>query len=150
MNKYKDNGLENMIILKSLTGEKITNIRTGTKTTVSGTPMDYIKMSLSQKNSLIAIHNHPENYSFSVSDLKMYNRMQSIETMIVLTDDYTFYLTAKNRNKINENDLEELYYKVEQRNKQKYKTFNSVEIRDLTVAEVSERLDWIYEKEKNK
>ena len=40
-----------------------------------------------KENSLTAIHNHPENYSFSLTDITTFNKIKSIKTMIVLTDD---------------------------------------------------------------
>ncbi|MCI8655035.1 MAG: minor capsid protein [Clostridia bacterium] len=149
MKKYKENKRENLAMLNAKIGNLIGKITTGTKTTVSPSLNNIIKLLNSEENSFILIHNHPKNYSFSLTDIKSYVRFKSIDTMIVKSPEYTFYLKALNR-QIKVKQLETLYNKIENKINKKYKTFNGAEKRDLIVSELSKKMGWIYEKEKNR
>lgn len=148
MKKYKDNNKENLAMLDIKTGNLIGKITTGTKTTVNPSLSNVVRMLNSKDNSFILIHNHPENYSFSLTDIKSYVKFKSIDTMIVKTPDYTFYLKAPKRN-IEIDKLKEKYNKIERLIDKQYNSFNGAEKRDLVISKLSKDLGWIYEKEKN-
>ena len=97
MKKYKINKKENLAILDIKTGNLIGKITTGSKTTVNPSLSNIVRLSSSKDNSFILIHNHPENYTFSLTDIKSYVKFKSIDTMIVKSPDYTFYLRAPKR-----------------------------------------------------
>ena len=147
--KYEVNKKENLAMLDLKTGKLIGKITSGTKTTVSPSLNNIIKLLNSKDNSFILIHNHPKNYSFSLTDIKSYVRFKSIDTMVVKSPDYTFYLKAQNR-QIKTKQLTDLYNKIEKKINKKYKMFNGAEKRDLIVSELSEKMGWTYEKEKNR
>lgn len=146
--KYKTNNRENLAMLDIKTGKLIGKITTGTKTTVNPSLSNVVRMLNSKDNSFILIHNHPENYSFSLTDIKSYVKFKSIDTMIVKTPDYTFYLKASKRN-IEIDKLKEKYNKIERLIDKQYNSFNGAEKRDLVISKLSKDLGWIYEKEKN-
>lgn len=109
MKLYKNNGNENMCILSSKTGELIGNITNGkNKTTVGLDTKTMLKMLTKRDNSIIMIHNHPENYSFSLTDIKAFNKFKQIDSMILLTDNYKFYLKSNNI-KLNNKIIETKY-----------------------------------------
>ena len=148
MKKYKINKKENLAILDIKTGNLIGKITTGSKTTVNPSLSNIVRLSSSKDNSFILIHNHPENYTFSLTDIKSYVKFKSIDTMIVKSPDYTFYLRAPKRD-INLDKLKDRYNKIEKQINKQYGSFNSVEKRDLVISKLSKELGWIYEKEKN-
>lgn len=150
MNLYYKNGNENMAMLDLNTGNLIGNITEGQKrTTVGPDRITTIKLLARKKNSVIAIHNHPENYSFSLTDIKSFNKVRQIDTMILLTDNYKYYLKANNTEKYKIDYLENNYKNIVNEIKKKYNYLNEVEKRDLINQEFFKKVGWIYEKEKN-
>ena len=148
MKKYKTNKKENLAMLDVRTGNLIGKITIGTKTTVNPSISNIARLYKSKDNSFILIHNHPENYSFSLTDIKSYVKFKSIDTMIVKSPNYTFYLEAPNRN-IKIEDLKQKYNKIEKIINKQYISFNGAEKRDLIISKLSKDMGWIYEKEKN-
>jgi len=149
MELYKNNGNENMCILNSKTGELIGNITNGrNKTTVGLDAKTMIKMLTKRSKSIIMIHNHPINYSFSLTDIKAFNRFKQVDTMILLTDDYKYYL-RNNNIKLKEKFIEDTYRRIEKEIKKKYNNLNGTERRDLVNQKFFKKVRWIYEKEKN-
>lgn len=151
MNLYKKNKNENMAMLDITTGKLVGNITEGkNRATVGPDTKTLLKMMFRKENSLIAIHNHPENYSFSITDIKTFNNIKSIDTMIVLTDNYKYYLSFGNGERINDmQKLNSIYKSIEKNVKKEYSTFNGVEIRDLVNQKFFKKMGWLYEKEKN-
>lgn len=74
----------------------------------------------SKPNSLIAVHNHPRNSSFSLNDIKTFNEYQSINSIVVKTDKYFYFLEKNGINKVNENELVNTYSKIRTDYKLKY------------------------------
>lgn len=157
INKYEDkimelyykNENENMCLLDLKTGEVIGNITKGKhRTTVNPSLSTAAKMLMKGQNTIIAIHNHPSNHSFSLTDIITFNRTKQIDTMILLTDDYKYYLRTNN-NKYTTEYLNKLYRDIEKETKKIYNCLNSVEKRDLTNQKFFKKVGWIYEKEKN-
>lgn len=68
--------------------------------------------------------------------------------MILLTDNYKFYLRSNNI-KLDNKIIEQTYKQIEKQIKKRYNMLNSVERRDLTNQEFFKKVGWIYEKEKN-
>lgn len=151
MNLYKKNKNENMAILDRITGKLVGNITEGkNRTTVGPDTKTLLKMMFRKENSLIAIHNHPENYSFSLQDIKTFNAIKTIDSMIVLTDDYKYYLTLGNGKRVKDiKRLNSIYKSIEKNVKKEYSTFNGIEIRDLANQKFFKKMGWLYEKEKN-
>lgn len=149
MNLYKNNGNENMVMLDLNTGKLIGDVTKGENRTTTGPTLKTMaKVLAKKKNSVIAIHNHPENYSFSLTDIQTFNKIKQIDTMIVLTDNYKYYLRM-NDIKLTHEYIEKSYKNIATQTKKKYNYLNSVEIRDLINQEFFKKVGWIYEKEKN-
>lgn len=146
--KYNTNKKENLAMLDVKTGKLIGKITTGTRVTVNPSVNNIVRLYKNKNNSFILIHNHPENYSFSLTDIKTYVKFKSIDTLIVKSPDYTFYLKAPKRD-IETKALKEKYNKINKEINKQYKTFNGAEKRDLIISKLSKDLGWIYEKEKN-
>lgn len=150
MSLYKSNGNENMCILDINTGELIGNITEGkNKTTVGLDTKTMFSLKIRKNNSSIAIHNHPENYSFSLTDILSYNKIKQIDTMILLTDNYKYYLKSNTSKQYAREELIQSYKAIEKEIKKKYNGLNEVEKRDLTNQAFFKKVGWIYEKEKN-
>lgn len=148
MVKYNTNKKENLAMLDVKTGKLIGKITTGTRVTVNPNLNNIVRLYKNKNNSFILIHNHPENYSFSLTDIKTYVKFKSIDTLIVKSPDYTFYLKAPKRD-IETKTLKEKYNKINKEINKQYRTFNGAEKRDLIISKLSKDLGWIYEKEKN-
>ena len=148
MKKYKANKKENLAMLDIKTGNLIGKITTGTKTTVNPSLSNITRLYKYKDKSFILIHNHPKNYSFSLTDIKSYVKFKSIDTMIVKSPNYTFYLRAPKRN-IEIKKLIKKYNKIDKEINKQYASFNGAEKRDLIISKLSKDLGWIYEKEKN-
>lgn len=150
MNLYNENGNENMCILDKETGKLIGDITEGKeKTTVGLNNKTAIKLMAKGKNSVIVIHNHPENYSFSMDDITVYNKIKQADTMILLTDNYKYYLNGREIKQYSNEYLKKTYKDIEKQIKSIYNHLNNVEIRDLTNQKFFKKVGWIYEKEKN-
>ena len=150
MKLYNKNGNENMCILDIDTGELIGNITEGkNKTTVGLDTTTMLKLITHSKISVIAIHNHPENFAFSLTDIQSFNKIKQIDTMVVLTDNYKYYLKSNTTKKYTTEYIKQLYKKVEKRINKKYNNLNNVERRDLINQDFFKKVGWIYEKEKN-
>lgn len=147
---YKNNGNENMCLLDADTGELIGNITEGQKRTIVGPDrITTMKLLTRRKKSVIAIHNHPENYSFSLTDILSYNKIKQFDTMILLTDNYKYYLRKNIMKRYRQEEIMETYKRIEKEIKKKYNNLNRIEKRDLTNQEFFKKVGWIYEKEKN-
>lgn len=150
MQLYNKNGNENMAILDLKTGNLIGNITEGEKrTSVGPDRITTIKLLTRTNNSVIAIHNHPENYSFSLTDIISFNKIKQIDTMVLLTDNYKYYLKANNVNKYSSDYITKVYNNIEKDIKKTYNYLNNIEKRDLINQKFFKKVGWIYEKEKN-
>ncbi len=150
MSLYKSNGNENMCILDIDTGKLIGNITEGEdRTTVGLDTKTMFNLKIRKKNSSIAIHNHPENYSFSLTDIVSFNKIKQFDTMILLTDNYKYYLKSNTKKHYTKEEIIQSYKAIEKEIKKKYNGLNEVEKRDLTNQAFFKKVGWIYEKEKN-
>lgn len=150
MDLYKNNGNENMCLLDADTGELIGNITEGQKRTIVGPDrITAMKLLTRRKKSVIAIHNHPENYSFSLTDILSYNKIKQFDTMILLTDNYKYYLRKNTMKRYRQEEIIQSYKSIEKEIKKKYNNLNGIEKRDLANQEFFKKVGWIYEKEKN-
>ena len=150
MDLYKKNNLENMAILNKRTGRLLGKINTGTSNTVGPDIKTYLKMKFAKENSLIAIHNHPINYSFSLKDIIAFNNMKSFDTLIVLSDNYKYYLTLGKGKRISQKEIISSYNAIDKYVKTKYNKLNKVEHRDIVNQIFFKKRGWVYEKERNK
>lgn len=139
-----------MCILDIDTGKLIGNITEGKeRTTVGLDTKTMFSLKIRKKNSVIAIHNHPENYSFSLTDILSYNQFKQIDTMVLLTNNYKYYLKSNTSKQCTREKLIQSYKTIEKKIKKNYNNLNGVEKRDLVNQKFFKKVGWIYEKEKN-
>ena len=96
----------------------------------------------SKPNSLLLAHNHPSNSSFSYNDIDTFNRFNSINSIIVKTDKYLYYLEKNGINKVRADDLKKLSDYV--RNKYFQKYGRKVETTHMINCEISKKVGWNY------
>lgn len=149
INLYKTNQNENMAMLELETGKLIGDITKGENRTTTGPTLKTMaKVLIKKANTVIAIHNHPSNHSFSLTDIQTFNKVKQIDTMILLTDNYKYYLRTNNI-KLRDEYIQNNYKNIALQIKKKYNYLNKVEQRDLINQEFFKKVGWIYEKEKN-
>lgn len=103
-----DNTVEHMIIYDINNNERLLHVTNNSKNSVGS--REAIKLlRKSQKNTLVATHNHPSGSSFSLTDIKTFNHYDSINLIVVNTDEYLYYLEKNGINKIKEKDLIKKY-----------------------------------------
>lgn len=103
-----DNTVEHMIIYDINNNERLLQVTNNSKNSVGS--RDAIRLlRKSQKNTLVATHNHPSGSSFSLTDIKTFNHYDSINLIVVNTDEYLYYLEKNGINKIKEKDLIKKY-----------------------------------------
>lgn len=91
--KYKENGFENLTLVDMKTYESIGNISTDkSRYKVNFSKEQEMLMTELDNNSIIAIHNHPSNSTFSRGDINMILENNEIGGIIVTTEKYNYYL----------------------------------------------------------
>lgn len=140
-----DKTVENLIIYDSKSKKRKIIETSNSRNSVGGLKSLMI-LKTSKTNSLVAVHNHPSNTSFSLTDIETFNRFKSISTIIVKTDNYLYYLEKNGIRKLNEKQLSE-YIKVIRKNyEEKYGKTNKAY--HLTNVEISKRIGWKYGRQK--
>ncbi|MCI8346618.1 MAG: hypothetical protein HFJ12_01545 [Bacilli bacterium] len=139
--KDKDNKVETMIIYDIRTKNKIYTT-TNNKRNMVGDLKSLIIFEKSKPNSLVTAHNHPTNTSFSKQDIITFNRFKSIDSLFVETDEYTYYLTKNNVNKIKNKDLNKILTDIRNMYYNKYgKTKEAIHLVNI---EICKRIGWKY------
>ncbi len=101
-----------------------------------------IKTSLAKKDSLIVVHNHPNNLSFSLTDFKTFNNSKELKGIVVRTDDYIYLLSVGNGSKLkstisNMKQMENIFNKIQKEMNlaSKNKTIEKIHLRNKLFAE---------------
>ena len=102
----------------------------------------------SKKHSLIAVHNHPHNSSFSLTDMTTFNRFNSLGAIVVVTDDYWYCLSKGNSKKVKTKKLKLNYNKLYNNVKVKYG--NTKETKHITNSLFAKKIGWEYERIRRK
>lgn len=139
--KNLNNDVEHMIIYDANTGNKKLQITSNSKKSV-GNLKAYTMLLTSKKSSLSIAHNHPSNSSFSFRDIETFNTYKSIDSIIVKTDKYLYYLEKNGINKIKPKNLKLLsdttrkkYYKKYGRQPETTHMINKI---------ISKKVGWNY------
>ena len=94
--KYEENRLENLSLVDIKTYKPIGNISTDkSRYKVIFSEEQEMLMTELDNNSIIAIHNHPSNSTFSRGDINMILENNEIGGIIVTTEKYNYYLKPK-------------------------------------------------------
>lgn len=139
-NKLNKN-VENLIVYNN--SKSIQTIKGNSENTV-GNLKTLLLFATSKKGSLVAVHNHPHNSSFSLTDIKTFNRFKSIDTIVVLTDKYYYCLSKNKVEKLKNKKLVSNYNKLYNNVKKKYG--NKTESIHITNSIFAKKVGWNYEK----
>ena len=96
----------------------------------------------SKPNSLVAVHNHPSNSSFSTRDIITFNSFKSIDLIVVKTDKYLYYLEKNGISKIKNKLIEKEYPKLYNEYCKIYG--KNIETRHLVNKKFAEKVGWNY------
>ena len=139
--KNVDNAVEHMFIYNVNTGNKIFEITNNSKNSVGG--LKALKTVItSPKDSLAIAHNHPSNSSFSFRDIETFNNYKSINSIIVKTDKYLYYLEKNGINKLKPSVLKKISYETRKNFFKKYG--KKKETLHLINKSISKKVGWNY------
>ncbi|MGN1012278.1 MAG: hypothetical protein ACI4ON_00385 [Clostridia bacterium] len=92
----KQNGYENMVLIDSDTGKQKGKIATDKSVKEVGYSIEQQNiMQMSKNRSLIAVHNHPSNNTFSLTDIFKMIENRKVNGIIVTTDEFYYFLKAE-------------------------------------------------------
>ncbi len=149
-----DKTKEHLIYYDLETGKVFENIINGEAHKVKVSPLMNIKITLAKKDSLIAVHNHPSNLSFSLTDFQTFNNSRELKGIAVRTDKYIYLLSCGNGSKLkstisNMKQMKSIFNKIQDDMKitSKNKTIETVHLRNKLFAE---EMGWKYERIENR
>lgn len=147
--EHLDKSKEHLIYYDLETGKRIGNISSGKINKVSPDFKTYLKIITAKKGSLIAVHNHPKNTSFSLTDMLTYNHSPELGAIAVRTDYYIYALSGKKMKKTSENVkyIEKTYSKI--RTQVKKENLNIIEERHKINSIFAKEMGWKYGRIKN-
>lgn len=122
--------------------QKLIHLETSDSDNSVGSDEIYQKLNSGKKNSLVAVHNHPRNSSFSINDLNTFNMFKSLHTIMVVTDNYLYFVEKNGINKIDE----KLFSKVVNTSRTDYfeKYGRNYPTIHKSNKDICERLGWKY------
>ena len=85
--KNLSNDVEHLIIYDINTSKKIIQVDSKNRNNVGSLKAVTILLT-SKPNSLVAVHNHPSETSFSLQDIIKFNEYKSLNLIVVKTDKY--------------------------------------------------------------
>lgn len=139
--KNHNKDVEHLFIYDINTREKLLEVHPNQKSSVGGIK-PFILVAKSKPNSLLMTHNHPSNSSFSFNDIDTFNMFKSIDTIVVQTDKYLYYLEKNGINKVNPKELQKLNNIIRKKYIQKYgqkkETLHKIN------EEISKKVGWNY------
>lgn len=139
--KGLDKEVEHLFIYDINTRKKLLEVHDNKKSSVGG--IRAVSLSLKSKpNSLVAVHNHPSNSSFSFRDIETFNNYNSIDIIVVKTDKYLYYLEKNGINKIKHRTLKKYYYEIRENYFNAYG--KNIETLHLINKKVSQEMGWNY------
>ena len=149
LNKEK----EHLIYYDLETSKIIGNISTGTNYHVQPDSKTRLKLLFAKKDSVIAVHNHPSNLSFSLIDFKTFNNSKELKGIAVRTDEYIYLLSSGKGSKIeatlnNMKLMDNIFNNIQKEMSitPKTKTINNIHERNKRFAK---EMGWKYERIKN-
>lgn len=141
------------LIYYDLDTEKVIAIEKGGKNKVKiSNPVTLMKLMFAKKDSLVAVHNHPSNLSFSLTDFKTFNNSKELKGIVARTDEYIYLLSVGKGSKLkstkaNMKFMEKKFNEIESKMNLKTKTIDKVHERNKLFAK---EMGWKYERRRNK
>ena len=136
--------VEHLIVYDINMDNKLLQVSSRENNSVGGAKAFKILLT-SKSNTLMAVHNHPSNSSFSFKDIETFNNFKSLNTIVVKTDKYLYYLEKNDISKIKEKELKELYNKTLSIYMKKYDKKTCIHYTNLYI---SEKVGWRYGRKK--
>lgn len=133
-----DKNKEHLIYYDLNTGEMVGNITTGNSHNVQLNYKTRLKTMFAKKDSLIAVHNHPSNASFSLTDFQTFNNSKELFGIAVRTDDYIYLLSNGKGSKLKATQENMVYMK---------KIFDKIEA-DMNITKENKTIDLVHERNK--
>lgn len=143
--KNVSNKTETLMIYNINSGKRLHKVTNDSKNSV-GDLKSYNIFLLSKKESLVAVHNHPANSSFSMTDIQTFNKFNSIGLIVVKTKDYLYYLEKKGIKKISNKMIANQYPKLYNKFVKIYG--KNIETRHLVNKEFAKKIGWNYGRQK--
>ena len=146
-----DKKVEHLIYYDLETGKAI-KIINGKKHSVRIlNPLTLTRLKFAKKDSLVAVHNHPSNLSFSLTDFKTFNNSNELKGIVVRTDEYIYLLSVGKGSKLkptkaNMNLMEQKFNEIQTKMNFKTKTIENIHERNKLFAK---EMGWKYERKRN-
>jgi len=145
---------EHLIYYDYETGKQVGKIINGERNYVKTDVKTTLKILLAKKDSIIAVHNHPSNLSFSLTDFQTFNNTNSLKAIAVRTDDYIYLLSTGKGSKLksttrNMDSMEKVFRNIEKEMNitSKNKTIDNIHLRN---AKFAKEMGWKYGRIRNK
>ena len=147
------NEKEHLIYVDIESGKQIGPTFTGTTNKVTGSLKTELLMKFRKNNSIMSIHNHPNNSSFSFGDIMTFNNNREIGAVVATTNDYVYLLATGKNGKIKYNkktlSMEEKKYRnLEKYVKQQYNNLSYIERKHMVNTIYCKEKGWKYERTK--
>lgn len=157
-NCYKSNGYENVGLINSNTGKrigKIANIKSVSSVDYSS---QHKKLMKKYNRELISIHNHPGNHPPSIQDIYETFQNDSLNGIIVITDDYIYYFIPDIHDlTVTKNNIFDFQIYFEEKLSimndciyAKYPQISNNDHLDLVYKKIFDELGWKYGKKRKK
>lgn len=144
-----DTKKEHLVYYDLETGNQIGNISHGERSKVIPDIKTRMKLITAKKDSLIAVHNHPKNTSFSLTDIKTYNNSPELGAIAVRTDEYIYVLSGKKikMSKKNIEYIDSKYLNIKMQIRKE--NLNYIEERHKINSKFAKEMGWKYGRIKN-
>lgn len=147
--KNLDISKEHLIYYNLETGKMVGNIVTGSNNKVQPDIKTKTQLLFAKSDSLMAVHNHPRNTSFSLTDMITFNNSKELGAIAVRTDNYIYVLsTGKSIKSKNIDLMTNKYNSI--KIKVKKENLNIIEERHKINTIFAKEMGWKYGRIKNK
>lgn len=153
--KFKKNNNENLILIDKNSFVKKGNITTSNEHSTVGFSSDQVEiMNASDDRSLIAIHNHPGNGTFSIKDIYTCYEYDKIGGIMVVTEEYVYSLkpdfnkSTLNMNKGYDIEFETKLGDINDELLGKYPMFSNNQLYHMAYKKIFDEMGWEYGREK--
>lgn len=153
--EFKKNNNENLILIDKNSFVKKGNITTSNNHSTVGFSSEQVEiMNASDDRSLVAIHNHPGNGTFSIKDIYTCYEYDKIGGIMVVTEEYVYSLKPDfnkftlNMNKGYDIEFETKLGDINDELLGKYPMFSNNQLYHMAYKKIFDEMGWEYGREK--
>lgn len=153
--EFKKNNNENLILIDKNSFVKKGNITTSNDHSTVGFSSEQVEiMNASDDRSLVAIHNHPGNGTFSIKDIYTCYEYDKIGGIMVVTEEYVYSLKPDfnkftlNMNKGYDIEFETKLGDINDELLDKYPMFSNNQLYHMAYKKIFDEMGWEYGREK--